>query len=165
MVFAVILEPKVFELVSDVENSFWSEDSAGLETRQKIVTKSKIFLKMNFVFLSTGLIFAVTMLPIFGDEKDWFLVSIIFEKHFGTWAIILDWIYFSTAPFVVYSSIRLSGTLFYGTLLTHVQMFLINEHILQISDNPEGACGRESFHCTISQKLRFCIDHHVYMKR
>jgi hypothetical protein len=165
MVFAVILEPKIFELVSEVGNSFWSEDSAGLETRQKIVTKSKIFLKMNFVFLTTWLILSVTMLPIFGDHKEWILVSIIFEKHFGTWAIILDWIYFSTAPFVVYSSIRLSGTLFYGTLLTHVQMFLINEHILQICDNPEGAFGQESFHCTISQKLRFCIDHHVYLKR
>jgi hypothetical protein len=53
MVFAIILEPKCFEVMSKTENSFWSEDSAGVETRQKIVTKLKIFLKMNFVFLST----------------------------------------------------------------------------------------------------------------
>jgi hypothetical protein len=42
------------------------------------------------------------MCPIFGDHKEWFLVSIIFENHFGTWGIILDWIYFSTMPFVLF---------------------------------------------------------------
>jgi hypothetical protein len=99
MVFAIILEHKFFEMMSKIENSFWSEDSAGVETRQKIVTKSKIFLKMNFVFLCTWLILSVTMLPIFGDHKEWILASIIFEKHFEAWAIILDWIYFSTVPF------------------------------------------------------------------
>jgi hypothetical protein len=56
--------------MSKTENSFWSEDSAGVEKRQKIVTQSKIFLKMNFVFLSTWLILSVTMLPIFGDHKE-----------------------------------------------------------------------------------------------
>jgi hypothetical protein len=165
MVFAIILEPKFFEVMSKIENSFWSEDSAGVETRQKIVTKSKIFLKMNFVFLSTWLILSVTMLPIFGDHKEWILASIIFEKHFEAWAIILDWIYFSTVPFVIFSTIRLRGALFYGTLVLHVQMFLINEHILQISDSREGASGEASFHCTITQRLRFCIDHHVCIKR
>jgi hypothetical protein len=65
--------------MSKIENSFWSEYSAGVETRQKIVTKSKIFLKMNFVFLSTWLILSVTMLPIFGDHKEWILISIIFQ--------------------------------------------------------------------------------------
>jgi hypothetical protein len=165
MVYAIILEPKLLELKNKCENSFWSEYSAGVEARQKIVTKSKIFLKINFVFLITWLILSVLMLPIFGDHKEWVLVSIIVEKHFGTWAIILDWLYFSTIPFVLFSSIRFTGALLYATLMFHVQMFLINEHILQISDNCEGSNGQASFHCTISQKLRFCIDHHVCMKR
>jgi hypothetical protein len=104
MVFAIIVEPKLFELMSMVENSFWTEDSAGVETRQKIVTKSKIFLKMNFVFLSTWLIVSVTTLPIFGDHKEWVLVSMIFEKHFGTWGIIHEWIYFSIIPFMLCST-------------------------------------------------------------
>jgi hypothetical protein len=47
--------------------------------------------------------------------------------------------------------------MFYGTFVLQLQMFLINEHILQISDNCEGASGEPSFHCTISQKFRFCI--------
>jgi hypothetical protein len=55
--------------------------------------------------------------------------------------------------------------LFYATLMLHVQMFLINEHILQISNICEDASCEASFHCTISQKLRFCIDHHVCIKR
>jgi hypothetical protein len=165
MVFAIIVEPKLFELMSMVENTFWSEDSAGVETRQKIVTKSKIFLKMNFVFLSTWLIVSVTMLPIFGNHKEWVLVSMIFEKHFGTWGIIHDWIYFSIIPFMLFSSIRFGGALFYAILMFHVQMFLINEHILQISNICEDASGEAYFHCTISQKLRFCIDHHICIKR
>jgi hypothetical protein len=156
MGYAIILEPKFFQLISKCENSFWLEDSAGVKARQKIVTNSKIFLKINLVYLSTGLVLSVMMLPIFGDHKEWFLVSIIFEKHFGTWAMILDWIYFSTVPFVIFSSMRLGGALFYATLVFHVQMFLINEHILQISGNCDG---------TISQKLRSCIDHHVCIKR
>jgi hypothetical protein len=140
MLFAIIFEPKIFELTSKLENNFWSEDSAGVEARQKIATKSKIFLAINFVFLSTWLALSVVMLPKFGDHKVWILISIIFEKHFGTWAIILDWIYFSTAPFLLYSSIRLAGSLFYATLIFHVQIFLINKHILKIISNScEGA--------------------------
>jgi hypothetical protein len=65
MVFAIILEPKFFDVMSKVENSFWSGD----EARQQIVTKSKIFLKINFVFLSTWLILSLVMFPLFGDHK------------------------------------------------------------------------------------------------
>jgi hypothetical protein len=49
---------------------------------------------MNFVVLSTGLILFVSMLPIFGGHKEWLLLLIIFEKHFGTWGIIFNWIFF-----------------------------------------------------------------------
>jgi hypothetical protein len=166
MLFAIILEPKISELTSKLENNFWSEDSAGVEARQKIATKSKIFLAINFVFLSTWLALSVVMLPKFGNHKEWILMSIIFEKHFGTRATIFDWICFSTVPFLLYSSIRFGGALFYATLMFHVQMFLINEHILKIISNScEGASDEPTFHTRISRKLRFCIDHHVRIKR
>jgi hypothetical protein len=165
MLFAIILEPKTFELSSECENKFWSEDSAGVEARQKIGIKSKKFLIINFVFLGICLILSVAMCPIFGDHKEWILISIIFENNFGTWGNILDWIYLSTMPFVLFSSIRLGGALFYTTLALHVQMLLINEHILQISENCENSSDQAIFHTRISQKLRFCIDHHVCIKR
>jgi hypothetical protein len=165
MVFAMILESKILRLMSKLENNFWSENTAGVEARQKVVAKSKTFLIINFVFLGICLILSVAMFPIFGDHKEWILISIIVENHFETWGIIFDWIIFSTVPFVLFSSIRLSGALFYGTLALQVQMFLINEHILQISDNFENSSDQTIFHTRISQKLRFCIDHHVCTKK
>jgi hypothetical protein len=165
MVFAIILESKISKLMSKLENNFWSENTAGVEARQKIIAKSKTFLIINFVFLGICLILSVAMFPIFGDHKEWILISVIVENHFETWGIIFDWIIFSTVPFVLFSSIRLSGALFYGTLALQVQMFLINEHILQISDNFENSSDQTIFHTRISQKLRFCIDHHVCIKK
>jgi hypothetical protein len=165
MVFAMILESKISRLMSKLENNFWSENTAGVEARQKVVAKSKTFLIINFVFLGICLILSVAMFPIFGDHKEWILISIIVENHFETWGIIFAWIIFSTVPFVLFSSIRLSGALFYGTLALQVQMFLINEHILQISDNFENSSDQTIFHTRISQKLRFCIDHHVCIKK
>jgi hypothetical protein len=93
MAFAIILELKISKLMSKLENNFWSEDTAGVEARQKIVAKSKTFLIINFVFLGICLILFVAMCPIFGDYKEWILTSIIVENHFGTWRIIFEWIF------------------------------------------------------------------------
>jgi hypothetical protein len=75
----MILESKISRLMSKLENNFWSENTAGVEARQKVVAKSKTFLIINFVFLGICLILSVAMCPIFGDHKEWFLFSIIFE--------------------------------------------------------------------------------------
>jgi hypothetical protein len=165
MLFVIILEPKISELMIKFKNSFWSEDSVGVETRQKIATKSKIFLIINFIFLGTLLILSVSMLPIFGDHNEWVLLSVIVQKHFGTRTIIPFLICCFIVPFMLFSSIRLGGALFYTTLALHVQMLLISEHILQISDNCENSSDQAIFYTRISQKLRFCIDHHVCIKR
>jgi hypothetical protein len=81
---------------------------------------------MNFVLLSTGLILFVSMLPIFGGHKEWLLLLIIFEKHFGTWGIILNWIFFRPSRLRYTRQFGSAGL--YAALMLHVQMFLINEH-------------------------------------
>jgi hypothetical protein len=75
------------------------------------------------------------MLPVFGSHREWMLLEHVFDRYFGSSSNILYYITFSFAPFFIYTSIRHCGSLLYLILQLYLQMFLINQHTLEICED------------------------------
>jgi hypothetical protein len=110
------------------------------------------------------------MLPVFGSHREWLMIEDVFDQYLGSSLKMLSQICFYFAPFAIYTSFRHCGTLLYNILQLFLQFFLINEHILQISDD-KTLPGKLSLEKRLHhqnqtfKKLRFCIQHHVVVTR
>jgi hypothetical protein len=110
------------------------------------------------------------MLPSFGSHREWMLVEHVFDRYFGSSSNILYYIAFSFAPFFIYTSIRHCGSLLYLILQLYLQMFLINQHTLEICED-KTVLEKLTFEQRVRhenetfKKLCFCIDQHVVITR
>jgi hypothetical protein len=78
-------------------------------------------------------VFSVVInLLIWGKERELFLSVEVFEYIFGKWSNIPHTIYFPTVPYLAYATFRLSFMLLSCILQVQIQIFLVNEQILQI---------------------------------
>ncbi|CAH1380145.1 unnamed protein product [Tenebrio molitor] len=98
------------------------------------------------------------------------MIEDVFDQYLGSSSKIISQLCFYCAPFAIYSSFRHCGTLLYNILQLCLQFFLINEHILQISDDktiPEKLSFEKRLHHQNQtfKKLCFCIQHHVVITR
>ncbi|RZC41898.1 hypothetical protein BDFB_015158 [Asbolus verrucosus] len=73
-------------------------------------------------------------MPMWGDQSEIFCRG-VFDEYFGTWFKISYYIYFGTGPFMVFTAVRLCFVLLYTIFRLQVQFQLINEYILQISND------------------------------
>jgi hypothetical protein len=113
----------------------WSIDSSGIKAKQIILDRSTRNNRIYYaLFVLTLLIFIVN-LPIGKNENEFYLCVEVFENIFGNWSRIPSFIYFATMSYLVYANFRLPFMLLYAILQTHIQIFLLTEHILHISDN------------------------------
>jgi hypothetical protein len=170
MFISMVLEKRAHYLASEQERLFWSIDSAGPQARLLILKNASQINRFTYLIYAISAALSIVVLPVFGSHKEWMPTEYVFDRYFGSSSNILFHVAFSFAPFFVYSSVRHCGTLFYSILQLYLQMFLINQHILQICDD-KTVLGKLTFEQRVRhenetfKKLCFCIDHHVVITR
>jgi hypothetical protein len=170
MFISMVLEKRAHYLASEQERLFWSIDSAGPQARLLILKNASQINRVTYFIYAISAAWSIVVLPVFGSHKEWMPTEYVFDRYFGSSSNILFHVAFSFAPFFIYSSIRQCGCLFYCILQFYLQMFLINQHILEICDDKtvlekltfEQRVRHEN---EIFKKLCFCIDHHVVITR
>jgi hypothetical protein len=167
MTFAILLEHNITELMNVCAKSYWPVNIAGAKVQRIIEDKAKTFVYYNYLILAFVLIVSTIMLPVFGDQSEWVLCPTVLKRYFGSWSTIPCLFYFSTYPFIVFSSIRLCGTLYYGMLTLHVQIFLLNQRLQMFCnfDDEVLANKLKIIQSEIYDILCHCINHHITLKR
>ncbi|RZC38400.1 hypothetical protein BDFB_013184, partial [Asbolus verrucosus] len=169
MVSSIYFEDDIALLLDLFITSSWSIESAGVETQNLIIKKSRTINIFNYAALSLFAFSATILLPVFGDVSELFLCIRVFDEYFGVWSKIPNLFYFSTLHFMFYSAIRLGYLFLYGILNIQIQIVILGEHILQISNDYDDVDEWQKLYNTAYQKemykrLRFCIKQHATLK-
>jgi hypothetical protein len=170
MIYLAICEKRYSEQSSSFHRFAWSIDSAGLEAKRSILNKSAMSNVINYISLLLTLFITVLNFPIWGNERELFLSVEVFEYIFGNWAKIPHVIYFATVPYLTYTAFRVPFMLLYCILQVQIQIFLVKEHILQISDHSTDSNNLNmiddvSYQNAIHQRLCQDIRQHYEIKR
>ncbi|CAH1379849.1 unnamed protein product, partial [Tenebrio molitor] len=170
MIYLAICEKSYNEQSSSFHKFAWSIDSAGLKAKQTILDKAAMSNMINYISLLLAVFSVVINLPIWGKERELFLSVEVFEYIFGKWSKIPYTIYFATVPYLAYATFRLSFMLLYCILQIQIQIFLVNEQILQISDNFTDLNNWDiiddlSYQNTMHQRLSQNCRQHYEIKR
>jgi hypothetical protein len=170
MFISMVLEKRTRYLFSEQKRLFWPIDSAGPQARLLILKKASQINRFTYFIYGISAAWSIVMLPVFGSHREWLLVEYVFDRYFGSSSNILSHITLSLTPFFIYSSVRHCGSLLYIILQLYLQMFLINQHILQICED-KTVLEKLTFEQRVRhenetfKKLCFCIDHHVVITR
>jgi hypothetical protein len=167
MIFAILLEHNIKELMNVTIKNYWPVNIAGVKVQRIIENKAKTFVCYNYLILTFLLIVSIILLPVFGDQSEWLLCPTVLKRYFGSWSTIPCFFYFSTYPFIMFSSVRLCGILYYGMLNLHVQIFLLNQRLQMFCNFDDGVLANKLKICQneIYDKLCQCINHHITLKR
>jgi hypothetical protein len=170
MVFLTVIEKRVATLSIQFSNFAWSLDSAGDNVKSMILENSERNNKMNNIVLLLAASAIVINLPIWADQNELFLFGQVFEYFFGKFSIIPYVIYSATMPYVCYACFRLAFVFLYLILHVQVQVFLLSEGILQISDDFKHLEDLDKirnvlYQKTMHKKLCFYIQQHCELNR
>jgi hypothetical protein len=170
MIVAILLEKEILQLVNEHQRLFWSINSAGSQARLFILKKASKINRYTYFMYTVAALWSIVMLPVFGSHREWLIVEDVFDQYLGSSSKIVSQIFFSFAPVIVYSALRHIGILLYNILQLCLQISLINEHVLQISDDKTvleklSFAERLRLQNQIFKKLCFCIEHHVVVTR
>jgi hypothetical protein len=121
---------------------------------------------MLFSIYAVLLVSSTIMFPIFGDHREWSVCEFAFDHYLGVWSRILNRFLFCSTPIVFYAMLRFSGALLYTIEGLSLQIFLINQRILQVSDDHPDydklKIGQKIlWQNTVFRTLLSCIKHHV----
>jgi hypothetical protein len=169
MIFLTMTERTIKNLNQQLESLSWSIGSAGVKTKRIITDRSMWKKRMLYVPL-LALFVVIINLPKWEGEKELYLCVAIFDNFVGNWSNIPRFIYLATIPYLVYSSFRMSFLFLYSIIQIQTQIFLLGEHILQISDNVpntnEGNVTDDvSYQNEINNKLCLFTQQHCDIKR
>jgi hypothetical protein len=170
MFISMVLEKRTHYLVNEQKRLFWPIDSAGPQARLLILKKASQINRFTYLIYGISAAWSIVMLPVFGSHREWMLVEFVFDRYFSSSSKILFHISLSLTPFFIFTSVRHCGSLFYYILQLYLQMFLINQHILQICDD-KTVLEKLTFEQRVRhenetfKKLCFCINHHVVVTR
>jgi hypothetical protein len=170
MIISMLVENEIFHLLGEQKRLFWSINGAGSQARLIILKKASRINCYTYIIYTVLALWSIAMLPVFGSHREWLMIEEVFDQCLGLSSKMISQIFIYCAPFALYSSFRHYGTLLYSILQLSLQIFLINEHILQISDDktiPEKLSLAKRLHHQNQtfKKLRFCIQHHVVVTR
>jgi hypothetical protein len=170
MIIPMGLEKRSRYLASQQKRLFWSVDSAGSQARLLILKNASQINRFIYLIYGISAAWSIVMLPVFGNHREWVMVEYVFDRYFGSISNILYHITFSFTCFFIYTSVRHCGSLFYRILELYLQMFLVNQRILQICDD-KTVLEKLTFEQRVRhenetfKKLCLCIDHHVVITR
>lgn len=170
MFFCTFFEKTIYKLYEHLCEIYWSLDEAPKELQNNINNKSTMIIIWNVII---GLFIGFTMivnLPIFGDQSELFLCIRVFDEYFGKFALIPYFLYFSGFPYLCYAGVRLAFTLLYGVLHLEVQIFLLEDFLVKISESSAFLNNSNNMYNTLYQKqiekkLRICVRHHINLIR
>jgi hypothetical protein len=170
MIYLTAIEKKVAAGANQFSNFAWSLDSAGDNVKRMVLEESARNNKINYVLLLSAVFTIFINLPIWADQNELFLCGQVFEYFFGKISKIPYLVYFATMPYLCYAAYRLTFALLYYILGVKVQIFLLNESILQISDDFShledfDKIRNVAYQKTMYDRLRFYIRQHCEIKR
>ncbi|EFA09267.1 uncharacterized protein LOC107398578 [Tribolium castaneum] len=132
--FAIASGNFVEKLESEISSFVWPLDICGEDVKAAILKRAFYTSLVAYITIIAFPIFSVIMFPVLGDQSDMFLCVRVFNEYFTKWSQIPISLYFYSFPVIAFSGIRLPGMLLYAILITHIQMFLLNRRIEQISE-------------------------------
>nr|XP_015833776.1 PREDICTED: uncharacterized protein LOC107397590 isoform X2 [Tribolium castaneum] len=155
----IIKQDFVHQIVEESKSLYWSMDFLDVNKQAQILQEmTKLKRKIYVLWMST-VIFAIMMLPVWGDYSEAHLFPQIYQTYFGNWSPIFYYFYVSTFPFAAYTGLRIAAMALYFTLIIHFQIILLNQKILQIAQE------RDTSQEEIAKNLRSCVCQHVTLKR
>jgi hypothetical protein len=166
MASAIVMEDVILKTVDESISSFWSTDSVSSEVQHSIKKKSAQINNMYFSIYAFLLVSSTSMFPIFGDHREWNVCEVVFDYYFGVYSKIFNQLFFWSSPVICYVSLRFTGALLYGIEGLSLQIFLINQRILQVSDDHPNydklKVGQNIlWQNKIYHTLLSCIKHHI----
>jgi hypothetical protein len=168
MIFFTMMETTLKDLDHQLRSLSWSISSAGVEAK-RIITDRSIRNNRIIYLPLLALIFFIVNLPMWKAGSELYLCVAIFDNIVGNWSNIPRFIYLASIPYVVYSSFRIPFILLYHILQLQTQIFLLGEHILQISNVPNTNDGNVtddvSYQNEINKKLCLFTQQHCDIKR
>jgi hypothetical protein len=165
-----LIENNIQESVHALDNSFWSIDSVGPEVRVSILKKTA-GIKLNFyVACVVTIISFVYMSPLCGSQKEWNLGEIVIEEYLGDWSTIFYCVYFGSISVMAFSVFRPCVLFLYAMAQISLQIYLINQRILQVCvdniDFDRLKIGQKIIYQNdIFKTLCSCTRHHVTVMR
>lgn len=167
MFIMTLHEANAIDMTKDLLSLFWPIDICGPKVKQDILKNAEKDVRLYYVVLVILGIASLAMCPFWGDQREWVFCIQVYEYYCGQWAIIPYYIYCATAPWLAFSAIRINFIVVYAILQLRMQVFLINQHIAEISVVYEDVKKIENleYQNKIFRKLRLCISHHVILKR
>ncbi|EFA02951.1 odorant receptor 197 [Tribolium castaneum] len=167
MSFAIFIEKQVKMLEVETTSFFWPIDCCGPQVKKLIYDRSARINILNYFTLAWFTLFGIIMLPVWGDQSEWFLCIQVFQQYFGSCWKLFYYFYFSTCPMIAFTAFRLPGLMLYGILHIDLQLVLIYQKIAQLSARrifSENIVDNAHYQKTVFRKLKLCISHHVKLK-
>jgi hypothetical protein len=166
MVSVALVEDVILKTYDESNGSFCPTDSAGSEVQHSIKKKSAQINYMYFSIYAVVLLSSAIMFPIFGDHREWSVCEVAFDHYLGVWSKIYNQLFFCSAPVWFYVSLQLAGAMLYAIEELSLQIFLLNQRILQISDDhPDYDKLKVGEKILWQNKIFYtlisCIKHHV----
>jgi hypothetical protein len=170
MIYLTAIEKKLAAGSIQFSNFACSLDSAGDNVKRMVLEESARNNKINYVLLLSAVFTIFINLPIWADQNELFLCGQVFEYFFGKISKIPYLVYFATMPYLCYAAYRLTFALLYYILGVKVQIFLLNQSILQMSDDLShledfDKIRNVAYQKTMYDRLRFYIRQHCEIKR
>ncbi|EFA02950.1 odorant receptor 195 [Tribolium castaneum] len=164
--FSIIIEKQVRMLEMEATSFFWPIDCCGPQVKKNIYDRAARQNIQNYFTLAWFALFGIIMLPVWGDQSEWFLCIQVFQQYFGCWKLFY-YFYFSTFPMIAFTAFRLPALMLYGILHEHLQLILVNQKIVQLSVRrslKENIVDNANYQKTVLKKLKLCISHHVKLR-
>jgi hypothetical protein len=166
MAFSIAMEDAVMKIIDETNSSFWSTDSVGPEVQHIIRNKSAKTNNLLLSIYAVLLLSSIVMFPIFGHHREWSVCEVAFDHYLGVWSKFFIQLLSWSSPVTFYVSLRPTGGMLYAIEGLSLQIFLINQRILQVSDDHPDydklKVGQKIlWQNKIFHTLLSCIKHHV----
>jgi hypothetical protein len=135
MAFAIAAENVIMKIFDETNSSFWSTDSVGPEVQHFVRKKSAKTNNLLLSIYAVLLLSSIVMFPIFGDHREWSVCEVAFDHYLGVWSKFFIQLLSWSSPVMFYVSLRLTGVFLYAIEGLSLQIFLINQRIMQVSDD------------------------------
>nr|XP_015840247.1 PREDICTED: uncharacterized protein LOC107399081 [Tribolium castaneum] len=131
MLFCFIFEKQLLNLLSEAETIFWPPEMITSEL-PKFIHRTNV---LNYFIIAWFGLLGVILFPVWGDQSEWFLNVWAYKAYFGSWWYIPYNLFYYSQPMAAWTCVRLPFIMMYFSLQIKLQIFLLNQQILEI---PKG---------------------------
>ncbi|RZC40038.1 7tm 6 domain containing protein, partial [Asbolus verrucosus] len=171
MIVLIFLEKPFLKMQKSVFATARKINSAGERAKAIILKKSSTIMSYNFFAIGLFIFCSIILFPMWSYDYDEILLCPhVLEAFFGNWSKIPYFLYFAGIPFLNFFCMKFSCILLYYASHIQMQIFLLSEHITQISKDFDCVNEWNKIHSVLYQnemyrRLSFCIQWHVELRR